>query len=543
MPSKRHFNNRMHTLLRHDLDTHTKVISVDEWVKGVLRVSLEELTKWSNAFSDDQLFLDEIVLASMALYGQKAKEEHGYSPWSAIINRIIEVAHTYIQDLSTFPLTDIVFTPGNLNPIEGVGPQEGPDVVVTLQSALRQISHSKQVEGTTAARDCTWNDIICCVNFNPREVTKPYAEWVKGVVSAGGQLPGIQEGLRDPNYEVSFQCCHLYLFNILTITPAQVRGPPPGIRKASIAYASQPLTAEPSSQDCWSRKRGALEEPESAPVGKRQRIGYTQEEDLDDQPSDDASSNVATQAAGYALELLTTSSGARNHCIQLVVDGSDIQFWYYDAGGIIYSDRMCWMSEFHKFAAIIVAFALLDLPGWGIGGVPNFVPPASPLPDSPLLPTSLTGYSLMMPCPTEQDGEKPRDVRVILGNEVFTQRNLVGRRTVVYEVTTEPTISDKPLVLKMSMQPCDRVPEHELLIDAAEKGVGHIPKVHLWMNKESVWRLSDGVWGRVFDKNEDGKAYKNCCQRLVVFTKYEPVEHIVSAANMHSIFSQLIQCE
>ena len=63
------------------------------------------------------------------------------------------------------------------------------------------------------------------------------------------------------------------------------------------------------------------------------------------------------QAAAYALELFTNTSGTRSHCLQLVVDGSHLQFWYYDVGGIICSEQMCWVTEFNKFAAIIVAFA------------------------------------------------------------------------------------------------------------------------------------------------------------------------------------------
>ncbi len=80
---------------------------------------------------------------------------------------------------------------------------------------------------------------------------------------------------------------------------------------------------------------------------------------------------------------------------------------------------MCWITEFEKFAAIIIAFASLNLGQWGIGRIPNLTPPSSSLtPTFPL--TSLEGYSLSMDLLTNGDGER-RKVKLTLGEEVLPQ--------------------------------------------------------------------------------------------------------------------------
>ena len=143
----------------------------------------------------------------------------------------------------------------------------------------------------------------------------------------------------------------------------------------------------------------------------------------------------------------------------------------------------------------------------------------------------------------DQDQQEPK-VRIQLEEEVFTQYSLVGRRTTVYNITTFPEISDRPLVLKMSMQECHKTPEHELLLEAEAKGVDNLPKAHLWSDSKTEWRLSNGPWGSIFPDNEDDSgAYEDRCQRFVIFTKYIPIEDVISVNNLHALFSQLIDCE
>ena len=305
-----------------------------------------------------------------------------------------------------------------------------------------------------------------------------------------------------------------------------------------------------------SLKRKADDSPGGPSDAKRPKP-YSQETGLS---TEGVRQSDSEKMASYALELLSCTSGTRTHCLQLYVDGHRLKLWYYDAGGIIHSEWMYWMHDLPKFAAIIIAFAQLNMGAWGIGDVPNLKPPPTPPPSDPPSPTnplpkSLFGYTLVMS--REAEDGSPQQVKVTLQNEVFTPYTLVGRRTIVYDITTEPKISEKPLVLKMSMQASSRIPENEFLEDAKEKGVDHLPEVHMWSTKKSEWRLSQGVWGKLFplqdatkepeDANQEpedaSKTYEDRCQRLIVFTKYKPVEPILCAANLHNIMMQLIDCK
>ncbi|KAJ3487010.1 hypothetical protein NLI96_g3837 [Meripilus lineatus] len=248
----------------------------------------------------------------------------------------------------------------------------------------------------------------------------------------------------------------------------------------------------------------------------------------------------AEELASYALKLLSSTSGTRTHCLQLLVDGDRLRLWYYDVGGIIRSEWMYWIDDLPKFAAIIVAFAQLGMSGWGVGGIPTLKPPSSPRPPADPLPKSLSGYTLMM-THKRKDGVE-EDVKVTIQDEVYSQCCLVGRRTIVYGITTEPKISEKPLVLKMSMQEGDQTPENEFIEHATNSGVDHLPEVHMWSTKESEWRLSKGVWGKLFPSDDGNREYKDQSQRLIVFTKYERLDLILCAANMHNAMMQLFDC-
>ena len=131
------------------------------------------------------------------------------------------------------------------------------------------------------------------------------------------------------------------------------------------------------------------------------------EERGNDSEAEDILETVEDRAAGCALAILSSTSNTRQHCLQLTINGPELQLWYYDAGGIIRSEGINWIREFPKFAAIMVAFASLDASGWGIG-IPNLVPPRSQSPALLTPPTSLTGYSLTMSYCTREDGEDVR---------------------------------------------------------------------------------------------------------------------------------------
>jgi len=256
------------------------------------------------------------------------------------------------------------------------------------------------------------------------------------------------------------------------------------------------------------------------------------------------------QLSSYALEMLSCTHGTRTHCILLLINGPWIEFWYFDASGIICSEPLDFIDDFERFAALILIMGFLNPSDWGIGNIPTFTPPEPEHPNinGPLsLPRSLKGYTTKM----KHQGQ---DVLVTLGDEVFCQHGLVGRRTIVYDIDTFPKISNKELVLKMSMQVCGRTAEYDLLEGARQAGVGHLPEVHMHSEASSEWCLSHGVRGRVrkVQRRSEGECdvvgvgieydYEDRSQRLIVFTKYTPLEKVLTPNNMDKLFMELLDC-
>ncbi|KAI0791840.1 hypothetical protein C8Q75DRAFT_56939 [Abortiporus biennis] len=138
-----------------------------------------------------------------------------------------------------------------------------------------------------------------------------------------------------------------------------------------------------------------------------------------------------------------------------------------------------------------------------------------------------------------------RTSRSLLANRFFFQYSLVGRQTLVYNVTTNVRISDRDLVLKMSWQGCTRLSEAHILNHAVERGVEHIPELHTWTESQGEYRLSQGVRGKLFPGNrrDNGEEfYVGRSLHFMVFTKYEPITLVISPSNVDYIFTELIAC-
>lgn len=252
--------------------------------------------------------------------------------------------------------------------------------------------------------------------------------------------------------------------------------------------------------------------------------------------------NVREQAASYALEMLANTSGTRTHVILLIIRDTRVQFWYYDAAGIIHTDDLDFVDEFEKFAAIIIAMSQLSAGQWGVGDIPGFDPPLVPkmAPMVVSLPTSLAGYTTKLPHP--QHGEI---TVTLVGEEIWSQYCLVGRQTIVYGVTCATSagvpIEDYEMVLKMSMQVCSREPEQYFINKARSMGVKHLPEVFLSSEKKSERRISEGVRGLLMSPGE-GK-YEDRYRRLLVVKKYDKLHKCIVPENFHLLFMQLLHCE
>ena len=456
MVASDYIRGKTYPLFRHD--HHIKVVSINKWVKYILGVPPTKLSHWGKCLVDQHLLADFVIMKNMEYYCSAMVDIERHVPWTAIVNRIITIARKYIHGLPQSNFSDLFFVSNNSAIVIGNTPHSAqPDILVISRSAFSKPPVGGI--GNEAATGITWDQVISCAEFEARDghaLEEAYTEWQNWVALAEPNIL-LKEKRRRRASEVSAK--HHNAISYAHYSASQLESPPTPRISPSV-FEEGRLSASGSS---GIRKR----ELSSAtfPLGKKVKMDEQDdlseledtfsdvEDDTFSDVEDDTFSDVEEAAANYASELLAGTSGTRNHCLQFLVDGSELQLWYCDMGGIIRSERVSWIKEFSKFAAIMVAFASLDASGWGVG-IPNLAPPTLQLSTPPVLPTSLTGYSLTMAYRTQEDGKDiERNVRVELGKEITTQASLVGRRTTVYEVSTTPKISSVPLILKMSMQP------------------------------------------------------------------------------------------
>ena len=123
------------------------------------------------------------------------------------------------------------------------------------------------------------------------------------------------------------------------------------------------------------------------------------------------------QCASYALEMLS-HGGLRSHVISALVTDDTIQLLYYDRSIIIVSRPVNFLEDLSRFVAMLHAIANLTLPQLGYADV---IKPA-PLLDNPRQTTDIFDGSEL----TLSDG-----TRLVLGNTIFHQHGIIGRRTCV----------------------------------------------------------------------------------------------------------------
>ncbi|KAF7794419.1 hypothetical protein EIP86_005553 [Pleurotus ostreatoroseus] len=240
----------------------------------------------------------------------------------------------------------------------------------------------------------------------------------------------------------------------------------------------------------------------------------------------------------YALETLACTFGTRLYCINILVKNDRLYFWYYDACGFIYTESISVVEDFEKFAAIVVAIACSS--PTELGALPSFIEPPqhAPYPKS-WPPESLKDHTFTVPRSISLSSGQMNDVQITLQDPVFAHYVLAGRRTFVYTIKTNPTISDKGLIVKFSYQVSTRRQEHELIEIAHKAGIGHLPRVHAWGNH---WKMSDSVRQIFYEKA--GAEYEDRTLRSIVYSKYLPLETLFSHSPQHipTMAYQLIDC-
>ncbi|KAJ3559909.1 hypothetical protein NM688_g48 [Phlebia brevispora] len=464
----------VHPYIRENLKNAQKV-SAGCYSKALFTLPDGGLATWADEIGELNWFDDEIVRSSLAAYCGTISEVERYGPFTRLANRILELARGTLTDVrDTYPVNDFCFAEydravDTIEEHEGLGAVRKPDALGLRKSVAKRI----KTKGGKGKKTVHWTDIFLVLEFK----------------------------------------CSMDLLEQLNHQRS----------KRKLGHIDSPtIPAGPSKRP----KRNAKKMP--ATVSRRGRKTKTLPksnilaplQDRNEYPSLGANDNPAMvgislgiQVASYAIELLSCTYGTRAHCLGLSIKDDALCLWYYDASGIVYTeDFLSIIDNFELFAAIIVGLGCCTPEQFGV------------IPSSVIRPHA--SYSRKFPPPNLDEGtltiQNPqfKDVEVTMDQSVFCQYILVGKRTFLYTIETDPPLCKKKLIMKLSYQVTTRKEEYKL-VDAAKKvKVRHLPEIHLWAD---LWKLSDGARDAFLRESGQQAIYEDRVLRAIVYTRYSPI--------------------
>jgi hypothetical protein len=275
----------------------------------------------------------------------------------------------------------------------------------------------------------------------------------------------------------------------------------------------------------------AVKKTKAVPIGKQSTSSTTSHKSAS--PLD-----AMTQLGSYALEMLGSTGGTRLHTLGVLLRDDLVSLWYFDASGVVRTskdkgketERLSLIDHFERVAAIFIALAYCNEEQFGaipetiLTRPPNYMFPAS----------NLTGHTVRFPSLEENSDNHP--YVVTLGDHIYTQYALVGRRTTVYHGTANQG-THKKVVVKMSQQYSTRASEAELIKIAQEKGADHIPDV---LQCGDLWRMSNSDSIR----QAFGTSYDDRIYRCIVMPYYTPLAQKLAQDpdSLKTMARQLIFC-
>lgn len=263
------------------------------------------------------------------------------------------------------------------------------------------------------------------------------------------------------------------------------------------------------------------------------------------------------QSASYALEHLFESKGSRRFSISFILVDDRVCLCYYDATGILFSLlNFSIVSDFDTVAAIILIIATRtpeQLGSFSANGfyLPDDVVEAPGRSKYPL--RSLTGCAVTLEAPSSSHGKK--QVRLTLHEPVACQYSLTGHRTVAYEATSDPPLTTKDIIIKISYQitTCQR--EQDLVAKGHEHGVAHLPDIHLAGDLEpgleDIGRKADRATAARTGRNpyqDTGKwppKFEDVAIRVIVYSQYYSVRPLFAEfpETIPVMAEQILSCE
>ena len=305
----------------------------------------------------------------------------------------------------------------------------------------------------------------------------------------------------------------------------------------SVAVSKRP-TVQGSNSSYGGKKRPLESQDVSVPVsGASSNKKYLDSETWSQQRNIETQEAEA-QMAAYALEMAASTRGTRLHTIGVFLRDDKVSYWYVDASGVVRTSPESTLSIIFDFEKVMAIHIALSYSGpEQLGAFPRSIicPPENKPYPAPFPPHSLTGYTI------DLSGEEDKEpYKVTLGNHVFSQYALIGRRTTIYLASsTSVDTGGRALVVKLSQQVVTRTSEVELIKHAIDCGVkDHLPEI---VKAKDLWKLSKGI-RQAFGLNEED--WEDRVLRCLLLPHYLPV-HDRLRENPDSIkimATQMLKC-
>lgn len=497
--------------IREDLKS-AQSVSFMLFVEAVFGVSPDTLMTWMKIIEEQRWFTDKVIKAKLGQFCRAKDEKKRYAPLSALVDRILALGRGALPGVpDEYPIDDICLRRDDPVYIQRSSKSRSlkkPDLLTLRQrweSFLLRINHRKPVGLMWPMVLTTWE--------------------LKGDKEFEELLAPLLE-----KYDPS---------SSLTVA-----------RKASNASRKAPTTTrEATTTGRTLRPRPVLDDKgdsESSPsLGeKRPSDDTTQASSSSNKQKTDSSAggddqtiNVREEATGNAVHMLSSTFGTRLHAVNIIMERDRLWSWYYDASGIVAAQEgISITDDFEKFCAVIVAIGCLTPAQLG-ALPPQLKPPEVTVHPGSWPPITLRNYSITMTHP------KKGEVKVTLKKHIFSQRAIVGRRTFLYSVETDKTISDTPggkLIAKFSYQVETRAKEQDLLKTASDAGVSHLPTVYM---SADLWSMAEGV--REIFWEREGVSYENRILRVIIYARYLPLPSLFwrSPRSIPVMVDQMLDCK
>ncbi|KAJ3557709.1 hypothetical protein NM688_g1320 [Phlebia brevispora] len=452
--------------LREDLN-NAEGVPLDSWVNALFTLPAGGLRTWVSMIACRGWFNDKEIQSSLAAYCQAQEQDERYQPFTTLSNRILELARGTLAGVGkTYPVDDFCFVKYN-RPVDTIRDHDGldavrkPDVLGVRKTVARKLFTK---DGGKTQATVRWTDILVVVELKLRNKT---------LTESLQEAKKLRKKTRNSAQKLSHD------------PPLQA------LTNEQKGLSPQGDLLHPLHEENIYPSAGATETSETAPVG------------------------AAVQTASYALEVLSCTYGTRQFCLSIILKDEAISLWYYDASGIVYTaDYISIVKNFEVFAAIIVGFACCTPERFGVfptSVLKPHIPYTRQFPQH-----NLEEGTIVMPHPVTK-----QQISVTMDQCIFAQYILIGRRTFLYTVDTDPMISKNKLIMKVSYQVTTRRKEYELVALAKKKKVRHLPQIHLWGD---LWQLSDGVRDLFLKDNEKQVHYEDRVLRAIVYTRYSSIK-------------------